>query len=55
MNDGFSIESAIMHHATAVIEQLDADSKKHNLCRANLVDLFCDTLQALEQWKIQED
>lgn len=49
------IEATISHYATMVLEWLDADSKQYKVRRANLVDMFNDTLQALEQWKSQED
>lgn len=49
------IEKTISHYATMVLEWLDLDSKQYKVRRSNLVDMFVDTLQALEQWKSQED
>lgn len=49
------IETTITHYATMVLEWLDADSKQYRVQRSNLVEMFIDTLQALEQWKSQED
>lgn len=49
------IEKTIVHYASMVLEWLDADSKEYKVRRSNLVDMFIDTLQALEQWKSQED
>lgn len=49
------IEKTIVHYATMVLEWLDTDAREYKVKRANLVDMFNDTLQALEQWKSQED
>lgn len=49
------LERTITHYASMVLEWLDIDSKQNNVQRAGLVEMFIDTLQALEQWKSQED
>jgi hypothetical protein len=38
-----------------VLEWLDIDSKNHSVPRNQLVEVFVDTLNALEQIKEQED
>lgn len=45
----------IEHYASMVLEWLDLDATEHNLPRAELVEQFVDTLQAMEQYKEQED
>ncbi len=45
----------IMNYAEAVLKLLDADAKELHVARPPLVELFIDTLQALEQNKEQED
>ena len=49
------IEKTIVHYATMVLEWLDIDAREYKVKRSNLVDMFIDTLQALEQWKSQAD
>ena len=45
----------ISSYASMVLEWLDQDSKIQNIHRGSLVEQFIDTLQALEQWKSQEE
>ena len=49
------LEKNIVHYAAMVLEWLDIDAKQHQVERPALVDLFMDTLNALEQNKEQED
>lgn len=49
------IETTITHYASMVLEWLDDDAKHYKIQRSGLVEMFIDTLQALEQWKSQED
>lgn len=49
------IDRTITHYAAMVLEWLDIDARQTNMKRSVLVDMFIDTLQALEQWKSQED
>jgi len=49
------LEKNVTHYATMVLEMLDSDAKHHKVRRPQLVDMFIDTLQALEQYKEQED
>lgn len=49
------LETTVTHYAAIVLEWLDADAEENKLQRRDLVDMFIDTLQALEQWKSQED
>lgn len=45
----------IEKYAAVVLDWLDIDAKEDNVPRSALVELFIDTLQALEQNKEQED
>ena len=49
------LEKTIVHYASMVLEWLDIDAKHHQVDRAALVEMFMDTLNALEQNKEQED
>ena len=49
------IREQIESYAVSVLEWLDMDAKNHGVARSPLVDLFMDTLNALEQNKEQED
>lgn len=49
------LEQTITSYAAMVLEWLDIDAREHRLQRSALVEQFIDTLQALEQWKGQED
>jgi hypothetical protein len=49
------VESKIVRYASIVLEILDDAANENNVKRAILVDMFVDTLNALEQWKIQEE
>jgi hypothetical protein len=49
------LEMQVVHYATMVLEWLDIDAKHHKASRPQLVDMFVDTLNALEQNKEQED
>ena len=49
------MHKAVTHYATMVLEWLDADAKYHEVPRPALVELFTDTINALEQAKEQED
>lgn len=45
----------IVNYASMVLEWLDIDAKENSIPRPALVDVFMDTLNALEQNKEQED
>lgn len=47
--------NATMNYAQMVLEWLETDAQAHRVKRSDLVELFIDTLQALEQNKEQED
>ena len=49
------LEMSVVHYATMVLEWLDIDAKHHKASRPQLVEMFVDTLSALEQDKEQED
>lgn len=49
------LEMTIVHYATMVLEWLNIDATHFNVRRPQLVDVFIDTLQALEQNREQED
>lgn len=49
------ISEQIEKYAAVVLDWLDIDAKENNVLRPALVELFIDTLQALEQNKEQED
>ena len=49
------LEMSVVHYATMVLEWLDIDAKHHKASRPQLVEMFIDTLNALEQAKEQED
>lgn len=49
------LEMAVVNYATMVLEWLDIDAKHHKASRPQLVEMFIDTLQALEQNREQED
>ena len=49
------LEMTVVHYATMVLEWLDIDAKHHKAPRPQLVEMFIDTLNALEQAKEQED
>lgn len=49
------LERTITSYAAMVLEWLDIDATENNLRRSALVEQFIDTLQALDQWKGQED
>lgn len=49
------INEQIEKYAALVLDWLDVDAKENNVRRSALVELFIDTLQALEQNKEQED
>lgn len=49
------LEMTVVHYATMVLEWLDIDAKHHEASRPRLVEMFIDTLNALEQNKEQED
>jgi len=49
------LEKNIVHYAAMVLEWLDMDAKQHHVARPPLVELFRDTLNALEQNREQED
>lgn len=45
----------IERYAEMVLEWLEIDSQQNDVPRSLLVERFMDTLNALEQWKSQED
>ena len=45
----------IVNYASMVLEWLDIDAKENEVPRPALVEMFIDTLNALEQYKEQED
>ena len=49
------LEMTVVHYATMVLEWLNIDAKQHKASRPQLVEMFIDTLQALEQAQEQED
>ena len=49
------LEMTVVHYATMVLEWLDIDAKHHKASRPQLVEMFIDTINALEQAKEQED
>lgn len=49
------LDMTIVHYASIILERLDVDAKHFNVRRPQLVDVFMDTLQALEQNREQED
>ena len=49
------LEMSVVHYATMVLEWLDIDAKHHKASRPQLVEMFIDTLNALEQNREQED
>ena len=49
------MERNVVNYATMVIEWLDLLAHDQGVARPPLVELFIDTLQALEQNKEQED
>lgn len=49
------LEMNVVNYATHVLEWLDIDAKHYKASRPQLVEMFIDTLQALEQNKEQED
>lgn len=49
------LEMTVVHYATMVLEWLDIDAKHHKASRPQLVEMFIDTLNALEQNREQED
>lgn len=49
------LEMNVVHYATMVLEWLDIDAKHHKASRPQLVEMFIDTLNALEQNREQED
>ena len=53
MNEQLRI--AIVNYACMVLEWLDIDAIENSVPRPALVDMFMDTLNALEQNKEQED
>ena len=49
------LRQIIARYVEMVLEMLDFIAKLHHIARPPLVELFIDTLQALEQNKEQED
>lgn len=49
------IYSKIEAYAETILNILDVDADSYNVRRGQLLDLLIDTLQAREQWKIQEE
>lgn len=49
------IRKLIENYAALVLECLDLVAHDQGMARPHLVELFIDTLQALEQYKEQED
>lgn len=49
------LEKSIAHYAAMILEWLDIDARDYHVERPPLVELFIDTLNALEQNKEQED
>lgn len=49
------LEMTIVHYAAMVLKWLDMDAKHHKASRPQLVEMFVDTLWALEQARSQED
>lgn len=49
------LDKSIVHYASMVLEWLDMDAKQHQVARPQLVEVFIDTLNALEQNREQED
>ena len=49
------VEAFVADSASLVMSMLDATAKAYNVKRSCLVEMFNDTMQALEQWKAQED
>ena len=45
----------IERYASMVLEWMDTDAKEHKIPRCTLVEQFIDTLNALEQYREQED
>lgn len=50
-----NLEKMIMHYTAMVLDWLDLVANDQGVARPPLVELFIDTLQALEQNKEQED
>ena len=50
-----SLHNAATNYAQMVLEWLDTDARAHHVKRSDLVELFIDTLRALEQYRSQED
>lgn len=56
MFDGKSkVETFVADSASLVMNLLDATATAYGVERSRLVEMFNDTLNALEQWKIQEE
>ena len=49
------VEAFVADSASLVMSMLDATAKAYHINRSCLVEMFTDTMQALEQWKSQED
>lgn len=49
------LEKQVTHYASMVLEWLNNDSKQYDVRRSSLVEMFTDTLWALEQVRSQED
>jgi hypothetical protein len=49
------LEKSIVNYACMVLEWLDMDAMDYSVPRPALVEMFIDTINALEQAKEQED
>lgn len=49
------IEAFVADSASLVMSMLDVTASAYGVDRSRLVEMFNDTMQALDQWKSQED
>lgn len=49
------MEKSIAHYASMVLEWLDIDARQHHVPREQLVGLFMDALQGLDEQREQEE
>lgn len=45
----------IEKYANKILDVLEVNAKCYNVSRSDLVDMLIDTIQALEQWRSQEN
>lgn len=50
-----TLHRAAENYAQMALEWLEIDARVHRVNRADLMELFIDTLRALEQTRAQED